>query len=81
MNLNFIMDKGLRMKLLWKIVAAVQAGLLNGKFISRLQTNQINAIGLTGIDNGLFTADYFNDNLGFVGLPVLTEIRTGFIQL
>jgi len=54
-----------------EIVAAVQAGLLNGKLVSRLQTNQINAIGLTGIDNGLFTAEYFNENLGYVGVPVL----------
>jgi acetylglutamate kinase len=54
-----------------EIVAAVQAGLLNGKFISRLQTSKINAVGLTGIDNGLFTADYINDNLGYVGVPVL----------
>jgi acetylglutamate kinase len=55
-----------------EIVAAVQAGLLNVKFVSRLQTNKINALGLSGIDNGLFTAEYFNEHLGYVGYPVLT---------
>ncbi|MDO8549572.1 MAG: acetylglutamate kinase [Ignavibacteria bacterium] len=55
-----------------EIVAAVQAGLLNARLVSRLQTSKINAIGLTGIDNGLFTAEYFNGNLGYVGFPVLS---------
>lgn len=55
-----------------EVVAAVQAGLLNGKIVSRLQVNQINAIGLTGVDNGLFSARYINEKLGFVGVPVLT---------
>lgn len=55
-----------------EVVAAVQAGLLNGKLVGRLQTNQINAIGLTGIDNGLFIAEYLNQNLGYAGVPVLS---------
>lgn len=55
-----------------EVVAAVQSGLLNAKIVSRLQTNKINAIGLTGIDNGLFTAEYFDENSGYVGTPVLT---------
>ena len=55
-----------------EVVVAVQAGLLNAKFVSRLQTHQINSIGLTGVDNGLFTAEHFNENLGYVGVPVLT---------
>jgi acetylglutamate kinase len=55
-----------------EVVAAVQAGLLNAKIVSKFQTDQINSIGLTGIDNGLFTAEYLNENLGYVGVPVLT---------
>lgn len=54
-----------------EVVAAVQAGLLNGKIVSRLQANQISAIGLTGVDNGLFSARHINEILGFVGVPVL----------
>lgn len=55
-----------------EVVAAVQSGLLNAKIVNRLQTNKVNAIGLTGIDNGLFIAEYFDENLGYVGNPVLT---------
>jgi acetylglutamate kinase len=53
-----------------EIVASVQAGLLNAKFVSRLLTNNIKAVGLTGIDNDLCTAEYFDKTLGYVGIPV-----------
>lgn len=61
-----------------EVVAAVQSGLLNGKLVSKLQTSGINAIGLTGIDNGLFKAEYFDEKLGFVGNPVQTG-ETGWL--
>ncbi len=52
-----------------EVVAAVQAGLLNHKVIAYLQTNGVNSIGLSGIDMGLFVADYLNPALGQVGYP------------
>jgi acetylglutamate kinase len=52
-----------------EVVAAVQAGLLNSKIISSLQSNNIEAMGLSGIDRGLFVAKYLNEDLGFVGYP------------
>jgi len=64
-----------------EVVVAVQAGLLNGKLVSRLQTNQINSIGLTGIDNGLFKAEYLNEELGFVGNPVFTGNKDWLISI
>ena len=54
-----------------EIVAAVQSGLLNTKIIASLQSKGIDASGFTGIDQGLFTADYLDKDLGFVGNPKL----------
>ncbi len=54
------------------VVAAVQSGLVNNKLTGFLNSNGLEAIGLTGIDRGFFTAEYFNDKLGFVGKPKLT---------
>lgn len=51
------------------VVTAVQAGLLNHKVIAYLQTHGLNAIGLSGIDMGLFVADYLKPELGQVGYP------------
>jgi len=51
------------------VVAAVQAGMLNTKIVSRLQSNGIDAIGLSGIDRGTFVAGYKNKTLGYVGIP------------
>lgn len=51
------------------VVAAVQAGMINGKLVSYLCSSGFNAAGLTGIDNNLFIADYAEKELGFVGLP------------
>jgi acetylglutamate kinase len=64
-----------------EVVVAVQAGLINGKLVSRLQTNHINSIGLTGIDNGLFSAEYLNEELGFVGIPVFTGKKDWLISI
>lgn len=51
------------------VVAAVQAGVLNAKIVSRLVTSNLNAVGLTGIDRGSFEAENVNKDLGFVGVP------------
>jgi acetylglutamate kinase len=55
-----------------EVVAAVQSGLLNAKIVSHLQVNNFSAVGLSGIDRGLFTAEYVNEKLGFVGSPKAT---------
>lgn len=52
-----------------EVVAAVQAGVLNAKIVSRLITADINAVGLTGIDRNTFVAENVNKDLGFVGIP------------
>ncbi|MGE5458414.1 MAG: acetylglutamate kinase [Methanococcaceae archaeon] len=52
-----------------EVVAAVQAGVLNAKIVSRLITADINAHGLTGIDRGSFVAENLNPELGYVGVP------------
>ena len=52
-----------------EVVAAVQAGVLNAKIVSRLITAGINAVGLTGIDRNTFVAENINEDLGFVGIP------------
>ncbi|MCX6150515.1 MAG: acetylglutamate kinase [Ignavibacteriales bacterium] len=51
------------------VVAAVQAGILNAKIVSKLISSGLNAIGLTGIDRGSFVAENVNEELGFVGVP------------
>lgn len=56
-----------------EVVAAVQAGLLNTGLVSKIQSSGFNAIGLTGVDNNLFIADYVNKKLGYVGKPVLVN--------
>jgi acetylglutamate kinase len=52
-----------------EVVAAVQAGVLNTKIVSRLQSNGIDATGLSGVDRGAFVAEYKSEALGFVGIP------------
>lgn len=51
------------------VVAAVQAGIINSKIVSRLNAFDVHATGLTGIDRGSFIAERVNENLGFVGIP------------
>ena len=51
------------------VVAAVQGGLINLKLVSYLQSNGIESIGLSGVDRGIFTANYLNEEIGFVGDP------------
>jgi acetylglutamate kinase len=55
------------------IVAAVQAGMINSKITSYLCAKDLNAIGLTGIDNNIFIAEYVDDKLGYVGVPQLNK--------
>ncbi len=52
-----------------EVVAAVQSGLTNAKITSYLSSKDFKVIGLTGIDRDLFVAEYFNDELGYVGIP------------
>jgi acetylglutamate kinase len=51
------------------VVAAVQGGLINLQLVSYLQSNGIESIGLSGIDRGIFNANYLNEAMGFVGEP------------
>ncbi len=51
------------------VVAAVQSGILNSKIISKMTTNGIDAVGLSGIDRGTFVAENINLDLGNVGIP------------
>lgn len=55
------------------IVAAVQNGLVNAKIVSRLLSKKIKAAGYNGIDNDLFVAEYYNTDLGYVGVPKLNS--------
>ncbi len=56
-----------------EITAAVQDGLINSKLNAYLMSNGIQSIGLNGIDMGLFTAEYINEKLGFVGNPISNQ--------
>ena len=69
---QFIEGQRVTDKYTMEVVAAVQSGLLNAKIVSHLQINNFDAIGLSGIDRGLFTAEYLNENLGYVGLPEIS---------
>ena len=64
-----------------EIVAAVQSGLLNTQIIASLQSKGIDASGFTGIDQGLFTADYLDAKLGYVGNPKLNGKADWLISL
>ncbi|MEJ2506049.1 MAG: acetylglutamate kinase [Ignavibacteriaceae bacterium] len=64
-----------------EIVAAIQSGLLNTKIVASLQSKGINASGFTGIDQGLFLADYLDKELGFVGNPKLNQKTDWLLSL
>ncbi len=68
---EFINGQRKTSKEVMKIVSAVQNGLVNSEIISFLNSRGVEAIGLNGIDRGLFVADYINMDLGFVGNPKL----------
>jgi acetylglutamate kinase len=63
------------------VVAAVQAGVLNTKIVSRLISSEMNAAGLTGIDYGLFVAENIHKELGFVGIPKLIGSTSWLMEL
>lgn len=66
---KFVNGQRVTDKTTMEIVAAVQSGLLNTKIVSHLLSNGFNAIGLSGVDRGLFIADYLDENLGYIGIP------------
>ncbi len=68
-KVDFVNGQRVTTEAIMDVVAAVQAGLLNHKLIAYLETNGIESLGLSGIDRGLFIADYLNPELGFVGYP------------
>jgi acetylglutamate kinase len=70
---NFIDGQRVTDEFSMNIVAAVQAGMINSRITGYLCSKELNAIGLTGIDNNIFVADYIDDNLGFVGIPKLNK--------
>lgn len=70
---NFINGQRVTDEFSMDIVAAVQAGMINSKITGYLCSKELNAIGLTGIDNNIFVADYIDENLGFVGIPKLNK--------
>jgi acetylglutamate kinase len=70
---NFINGQRVTDEFSMNIVAAVQAGMINSKITGYLCSKALNAIGLTGIDNNIFVAEYVDDNLGYVGIPKLNK--------
>jgi acetylglutamate kinase len=70
---NFINGQRVTDEFSMNVVAAVQAGMINSKLVGYLCSKEINAVGLTGIDNNLFVADYTDERLGFVGVPKLNK--------
>jgi acetylglutamate kinase len=66
---NFIDGQRVTDEFSMNVVAAVQAGMINSRITGYLCSKELNAIGLTGIDNNIFIADYKDDRLGFVGIP------------
>lgn len=54
-----------------EVVTAVQSGLLNTQIVNFLQTNNFNSIGLSGIARNLFIAEIIDEELGFVGYPII----------
>ncbi|MBN1980615.1 MAG: acetylglutamate kinase [Chitinivibrionales bacterium] len=64
-----------------EIVAAVQSGLVNATIVSTLQSRGIAAIGLTGIDRGLFIGLQTDKALGYVGKPYPAASADWVVQL
>ena len=68
---KFVNGQRVTSKEIMDVVAAVQAGMLNTKIVSTLVSNDLNAIGLSGVDRSTFIAEQLGDDLGFVGIPIL----------
>ena len=80
-EVDFVNGQRVTNEAIMDVVAAVQAGLLNHKLIAYLETNGIESLGLSGIDRGLFVADYLNPELGFVGYPRATGSSKWIVSL
>ncbi len=52
-----------------EVVASVQGGFLNARLVSKLNANNIEAMGLSGIDRNSFVAKKISRNLGAAGYP------------
>src|ERR1035437_2337371 len=70
---NFINGQRVTDEFSMNVVAAVQAGIINSRIVGYLCSKDLNAVGLTGIDNNLFVADYSDNRLGFVSVPKLDK--------
>ena len=68
---KFINGQRVTTKEQMEVVAAVQAGVLNSQLTAKLISSGLEATGVSGIDRGTFIAKYFEEQLGFVGKPVL----------
>jgi len=56
-----------------KIVAAVQAGLINSELCAKINAAGFSATGHSGIDRNTFMVNLFTPGLGFVGKPFLNN--------
>jgi acetylglutamate kinase len=56
-----------------KIVAAVQAGLINSQLCAKINAAGFSASGYSGIDRNTFVVNLFTPGLGFVGAPYLNN--------
>lgn len=63
------------------VVAAVQAGVLNAKVVARLNSQNIESAGFTGIDRKTFTAEYLDIKIGFVGKPFVSGSTEWILDL
>lgn len=66
---KFIDGQRVTTKEVMDVVAAVQAGLINSQIVARLNSLNISATGLSGIDRKSFIAETTDERLGFVGKP------------
>src|ERR1035437_7390473 len=63
---NFIDGQRVTDEFSMNVVAAVQAGMINSRITSFLCSRDLNAIGLTGIDNNIFVASLNAETVFFV---------------
>ena len=78
---TFVNGQRVTSKEIMDVVAAVQAGVLNTKIVSTLSSNNLKAMGLSGIDNSTFVAEPLDENLGYVGIPKLVGDVTWITDL
>jgi len=62
-----------------EIVTAILAGLVNKAIVASVINNNCKAIGISGIDNSLFTGELLDDTHGYVGN--ITNTNSDFIKL